>query len=738
MATRDKNETSGLSLIDAVEALSSIADMELDRDIGIAQRHDLILQETPFTYRTVHWLHRQGADETVLLVKDIFRVILNYLRQFYNKEYRAVTQPQAIEGIKTIMVLVGEAAKKLDRYSGLFHKIKEKSVTQLKEYQQLQEFYQTRIARRVDEGVLGKWLLELTKRAWTREGRFKFAGKPITETKHAFVDLESVRKDSDYELLLLRKEDGTRFYSPRLIRNIKLVCDFGDYFPGAKAGPNPVEDVAIWQDRVLHGVAKEILGALGNRLHRFYRESLRLKEKEFVEDLNKALMALMLAANPQNLKRGIPKKSCKDYFVDFQHYLRAALRTDDYHKLITYPPKPTNQIAQGLLEMVHGLCLALFESLHPIHEVNSFVLSIIQEAKERLSPEHEKAARESHALWSGLSCDETALVKSFKHHESGPLNLMLETLQEGGLLSFDPIAQHHLPCHYYALGLPDGKVSNIQLPSPTGQEMIHKAAVVDEFKAYLRACLKHHFLKKHLLINLQDRTSWKEHARSAALEELQHLEEFDGAIAVVTLAKDTEFYHQLAPYSQENHADLFFQTFKDHLQDSNAGFYFPMAISKQLFPHFTDGVIEAIHRVFFSGRNVLSREHRLDFIELFYLFLQLKLIEICKPDSFSLTCKDGVDTGPAASVQLLAFMKLISPEPLSNADRDSCNLLLHAPALLLRQRPIQPERFNRMVSALKCVESVRSQLGDESFALVIQDAFGDYYRSHLLKARVMP
>ena len=39
------------------------------------------------------------------------------------------------------MVLVGEAAKKLDKYIELFQKINVRSVTELREYKQLQEFY---------------------------------------------------------------------------------------------------------------------------------------------------------------------------------------------------------------------------------------------------------------------------------------------------------------------------------------------------------------------------------------------------------------------------------------------------------------------------------------------------------------------------------------------------------------------------------------------------------------------
>src|SRR5580704_13080834 len=107
MKTRNKHDTSGITIIDAVETLSSIADMDFERDKGITQKHNIIVQGKPISYRTVHWLQQQDANETVNLVRDTFRVILSYLRHFYKKEYGYVTNTQTIEGIKTIMLLVG-------------------------------------------------------------------------------------------------------------------------------------------------------------------------------------------------------------------------------------------------------------------------------------------------------------------------------------------------------------------------------------------------------------------------------------------------------------------------------------------------------------------------------------------------------------------------------------------------------------------------------------------------------
>lgn len=737
MYTQEKHEISSLSILDAVEALANIADLDLNKNVAIIQPHDLTIQDVNVTYRTIHWLHHKEAPQTLVVIKDIFRVILNYLRNFYRKDYTYVSDPKTIEGVKTIMVLVGEAAKKLDKYSALFEKAQVKSITNLPEYKHLQEFYLSKIARKIDEGTLGKWMLELTKRAWNRSREIKLTAKQALQTKHVFVDLDSVKKDTEYELFFLRKEDATRFYSPRLIRNIKLVCDFGDYFGKPKVLNDPLEDVVLWQDLCYLRAAKDILQAVENRMRRYYKEAMQFKDRELVEYMNKAFMALMLCTNSHNQVNHVPSKTCKEYFADFQYYLRQALHSRDYLKLITYPSKHSSSLANCLLDTVHSVCMALFENLRIYQTVSPHLQKLLQEAAENQSVEHQDAAKASDTLWNRLACDNKALSKLMKQHANGPLIKVLNVLQQDSHLSFDPLLLQNIPTQLYALYFNENKIMNVQIPSPTSQEFIHKVVVVEEFKAFLRNCEKSNIIKKHLIVNLQDRTSWREHSRCVALEDLQKNENFDQQLVVVTLTKDTEFYHQLEPYYQDNHADVFIQNLKEHLSDENSGFYFPMAINNALSPAFVNGIIKEIHRIFFSGKNILLREHRLDFIELFYCFLQLKLIEIVKPDSFSLTCKDGVDMAATANAQLFAFLKIINDESFTSADHAILNDILYAPALLVRERCVNPERFNRMNSAIKCVESVRAQLGRKNFAVMMHDVFGDFYKTPILKAKIV-
>ncbi len=733
MATRSHD----LSIVEAVETLSSIADLDFDHGVGIAQKHEVMLGNEKIAYKTVHWLHKEDASSTVSLVREIFRVILHYLKQFYKKDYTHVTDQKTLESIKTIMVLVGEAAKKLDKYTHLFHQTQ--SVTEFKEYKQLQEFYRAKIARKIEEGVLGKWILSLSLSKKTKNIAFKAApskSDKSLDTKHVFVDLETVKKDTEYELFFIRKEEGSRFFSSRLLRNIKLVCDFGAYF-GERKELDPLEPIKQWHDRVLHTCAREILKALGNRVEYFFHEIRKVKSQELVEVLNKALLALMLSSHAQNLIRHHPIKNCTEYFEDFQGFLREALHTQIYQRWVAYPPKESNQLAHDLLDLIYTLCRAIYTNLRGLEDMLPVVQELVQEATILVSRGPHEEVNTSKQLGSRLASDYAAMIKLMRHHPNGPLFKVLQMLEEDTFHVFDPLMQHNLPNQLFDLYAQEKRYTLLRLAAPIYQEFINKAIIIEEFKGFIRQYTQGSIQRKHLLINLQDRTSWREHARCVALEDLQFQPQMENALTVVTLAIDTDFYHQLTPYHQLNHADTFMEQFKELLLDRNAGYFFPSIINKDELSSFIDGAFVAIHRIFFSEKNVLQRENRLAFIEIFYLFLQLKLMEWLQPDTVSLSCKDGIDIGEAYNVQLFAFLKLMDNQEWTDNDWHYLNFMIYAPALLIRERVMLPERFNRMLSALKVIENARYEFGGENFVKIIQEGFVLLFKTSILQSHLL-
>jgi hypothetical protein len=733
MKTHDKKESGTLTLSEAMETLSSIAEMDFDYESEIAQNHNLIVKDKPLHHHIVHWLHNKDEEVTIDVVKSTFRVVLNYLRNYYEKEYNTKKNEQALEGIKTIMVLVGEAAKKLEKCTKTFNQVHNSSIMELKEYKKLQDFYLSHIARKIDEGMLGKWILALSN---------KIPGKEITliekkegQSKHVFVDLESVKKDLEYELFFMRKEDGTRFFNPRLIRNVKLVSDFGGYFGEVKDN-EPLTCIAVWQDRYAHMCAKNIVRSLQLHIDRFYRESAHYKDNQCVESLNKALMALMLCCNPHNLMHNLAFKDCRDYFYDFRYFLRESLGLVEYHKMITYAPKKSCKLAQNILNTAHNLCLALYTQITALQSLTGMVHEMIQQANDERSNEHQKNIKK-YQLWSVLANDYAAMSKLLKRHPNGPINKILDALENGEIREFDPLIQGNIPAQLFTIYSPQDKIIISRWPSPTTQEFIHKVSVIDEFKGVLRACAHEHVISKCLVINFQDRTSWKEHYRCMAIEDLPNHESFARYIDVATLAKETEFYYQLEPYNEDNQAETFIQHFKEQFKDENCGNIIPKLMQKELSGDFIDGVLTGIHQIFFSGKNMLLKEHRMDFIEIFYLFLQLKIIELSKANIVGYTCKDSLDIAGSSGALLFVFLKLLHQERLSENDQEQLDVMLYAPCLLERERIMLPERFNRMLTAIKALEAVSHQLGHNNFVKTIEETFGKYYKTPILQSKVV-
>lgn len=726
------HEVSSISLLDAVETLSDIADIEI-LPAGIAEKHNFVLGNQDVTYRSIQWLSEEDIQLRLKKLKEIFKIILSYLRNVYDEKNLQIDNQHSVEGIKNIIVLVGEAAKKLDRFKAVFHlSIKSKNVTEWKEYKQIQDFYLTRVARHIDEGILSKWIFGLAQKAFNVE--VPVVSEKKLQTKHVFVDLEAVKKDTEYELFFMRKEDGSRFYSPKLIRNIKLVCDFGDYLSENRPD-DPLMDLIAWQDRFVHSCAKDLYSSIGPFVRDFYEIGTKHKNK-MVESLRKVIMALLLCSKPSNLYRNSPPKSCLEFFYDFQLYLREALQSREYQNLAAYPPDSSDKLGHCILKIIHALCTGFFKQMKGFKEMIHPIQGLINEAKQDISREHLEVAKTSQKLWNRLSCDHTALVKLIKRHANGPLIKVLNILEENNTNTYEPILQGNIPSQLYSLYFNENKVDCIHLPCPVHQEQIDKAKIIEEFNVFINH-IKTHVGNKHLIFNLQDRTSWREYTRCRMLEEMQYRGDFEEGVVVVTLPKDTEFYHQLAPYMNEKHTDVFLKNLRKHVLDENVGFFFPKEVKKQISHGFIHELTTAIHRIFFHNKNVLLQEHRLDFIEIFYNFLILKLIEIVKPASFSFTCKDGVDLGSSTSAQLFAFLKLLNEEILTDEEIDYLNVLLYAPCLLVRERVISTERFKRMQNVIKTFETTRDEYGQQQFLMIIKEAFGRLYKTNILESMVI-
>lgn len=734
MSSQEKKEEMTLTLMEAIETLSHIADLEIDQNLGAKQPENIPLTGAPLAHYAVHWLKDRDATVTMSVIKDTFRVVHKYLQNFYQNEYSERSDAEVLERIKTIMVLVGEAAKNLDRYTALFQKVRISSVTDLKEYRQLQKFYQSHISLQVDRDALGGLVLALSQRT-PQENKIRLVSQGTQQANHIFIDLDSVKKDTEYELFFLRKEDGSRFFSPRLIRNIKLVSDFEGYLKDERK-EDPLIILGGLPEKKALAQAKAIVHATRDHIDHYLQVAVHATENQLVRTLNNALIGLFMAANPSNILHHIAVKDCLNYFHDFQLFLRQCLTSQEYQRMVAYPSEKPHKLDSCVLKLLHSLCETIYTQLGESQELQGIVHELVQHACDGLAKDHKESIKESKTIAGTLGGEYAALAKLMKHHPNGPLNRILTDLSTGEYRGYDPLLQYNLPTLMYSAYVNDSKCLFARWPTPTNQEFINKVSVNEEFKAFLRACGHEQAIGKCLLFNFQDRLTWKEHFRCAALEELSAREVFGEHFEVVTLTKDTEFYHQQAPYSTENHAEVFMANFREQLGDPSCGFFIPKKIAKELSRGFIVQAMEAVHRIFFSKKNVLTKEDRLNFIELFYLFLELKIMDCVKPDLVGFSCKDGLDITLSAGAELFVFFKLLNQERLSEFDRENLDLMLYGPCLLDRERLLMPERFNRMLGAIKVIETVRDQYGFRAFTKIVQEAFGMLYNTPIFTGKI--
>lgn len=622
------------------------------------------------------WLDPHKIEENQELIKATLRTLNSYLRHLYYKERGELEEEPTQKGLQAMMQLAGEAIDRVERLTNLFKGARSREEA-LPEYQQLQNFYLSKIFSKVKK---------------KKPDEFSTGGRSeLSADKQALKDLDAIREDREYELFSISQTDGRPFFSSELVRHIGLVGNFDETLLKTEAGQDDFfRRMDVILDRDLQISAQEIIQEERDLIERFFKEALHHQTKLGVVSLRKAVMALMLGANPKNLIHNTKGKSATDYFKDFEGYLREVIQSEDYRnwndKKVSF---------NGLcLKLVHFLCSSLFFRKGARHEILEWISYLASH----------KIFKHS-ALWESLTSIKNELQQELMRYPSGPLIKTLELFRkEEEQQGFDPLLQNNPPAQIFTISSESFHTTVIHLPCPIHQKSVEKALVVAEFKGYLRSLAG----QKHLYVNLQDRTSWKERSRCLALEALSEESEFSEIFTVMTLATQTDFYHQLQLYSEINLAEEFCRFCVEQLLSaSETGFFFPQGVIEAPF---VKALVTFIHQELFANKKTLNRKERLDFIEILYFFVVLKVIEIQKADVMNFSCKDGVDTGAAFAAEFYGFFRILSANKSWTEEDLHCLILtLLSPALLVRHRLIASSVFQRALSALEYFEAVMKQ-----------------------------
>ncbi|MBS0585528.1 MAG: hypothetical protein JSR76_04425 [Verrucomicrobia bacterium] len=675
-----KSTTEDPSILEAVDNLSSMAELDIE-ELKVEKK------EGDGGKRLNRWLDLKDETKTLQSVKGTFKTIHKYLQHIYSSEGHKLKDIQVQKGVRSIITLAQEAAAKIEA-TGLYFKGKE-TITHSKEYADLMDFYEKKILKKFEDSMK-------LEEDWQEELKREEDAAEIE--KRGLKDLESIMRDRDYELFFITKEDGTKFYNRNLIRHIRLVANF-DQLIENEMGDDPLLKIKTIQDKETHTSALHFKEELKADLNQWFREAGKFRNDEFIRLFYCAMMALFLASSSRNLLSKTTAKSSLAYFNDFQFYLREALSHVDYQKIIDSGEKDGEPFYNRTIEILHKLAFFLFTNALDKKDSLSYFTRIIQKE----SSLENKSKTSSLFLWNNILDEHEELHAELMKFPSGPLFKILDVMHEQKERSFDPFMQQDRPEALFQIELNSRRVLVTRMGCPTLQRQIQEAKIIPEFKGALRHASRHG--EKILLVNYQDRTSWKEYARTKEIEELQNKAEVKESLDVVTLPKSTDFYLQSEDYLKATHAEDFKKMLFEQITSSEGcGFSFPHLDRQEEFYSFIQKAIELTHTLFFGKKEELSRKNRLDFIEIVYQWILVKLLIETKATVLAFCGKDGVDLASTASFGFYAFLKLLGADPnWREEEKDFLNVLVFIPALLTRERVVDRHLLSRLVSMLSVV-----------------------------------
>jgi len=673
----------GYSVLEAVESLSGIAELTAER---LKKYQGSAKKEKGFP-----WLNFESKEYTLEKIKEIFGVLGAYCKEIVKNKAK-LKDGSTEQGIHSMIQLAKEAATVLNRHKHLWDSgLKDPNIHALKEYQELLEIYEKKFSK--------KKSLEL-KKAWSE----KIGNESIELESREIKELEAIKQDLHYELLCLQKEDGKRFFNRDLLRHLKLVHDF-ERLLVVEYAEDPFLKMRKIQDVEIFASSKEIKGEMLPFTSHLVEEKASL-DSEFYRNLSFSVYALLLATSHHNLSEKGGKKDCLSYFRDFGGYLSKSFTSSDYQVYSHTPWLDLDVSIQNKILLAYDLCLRFFVHSGTRDQMMGFIKTLMN-PQDFPVPQHKKGAS---PLWGALVSYYKYAEEKLKNYPNGPLFKALDDLVDPAKNGFNPLEQENYPRTLYCTHNERFKTNILRMPSPTQQVSIHKAEISPLFETFIVALRQLKNGQNFLLINLQDRTSWQEHARCQALENLPSQPHIVEALEVCTFAKKTPFYHQTEEYQDESSAKEFKEELQEQILQAEAyGFYFSKNMEEKYLKTFAKECIALIHEHFFAKKGVLSRRNRQDFVEIFYFFLTLKLLDTLQPTQTSFTCKDGVDTGAMASAGFFGFIKLFSEDfTWSLEEEDFFLWMCFSSALQLRERLVGVEEYERVLNALETLDMALS------------------------------
>lgn len=698
-----------LPLQEAMDNLATIAEIDMAHPplLGVVHDTKLVTDASELSVGAIQWLSSEGEEPILEILDRTYKTIYHHLLSLYQNPETDWSSKKFENGIAATMSLVGESATKIERYLAFREGQRErtlKKVIDREDFKTLQQFYVEKFRKKFADEVEGEI-------AWSQE--WEENEVQTLKMMSGLKDFETVRRDEQYELFYIRNEDLDPYFNNALLRNIRLTADLEMLQQSFEE--DPLLKVRSIQDRDLQATSNQILGESQVLIQEFFKRSQEWSQNEMGKLLSKAIMALFLAANPRNLIQNTVGKSSFQYFTDFLAFLRLVLKTNDYQKWLAYPSDSHQELSYLLISLAHRLSFAFFARPGGVKQEAIGLIHRAMRRGEELVKASKKGLSKGDSFWNQLLIDDDYFRAFLAKFPNGPLFKILDLIreeEEGEIIPFDPLAQENFGYRLYRLETKEKTIDFLRFASPIRQPQINRCEIVEEFQGFLRHLQTEK--KRHLLVNLNDKTSWREYARAKALESLQMKAENAKTLFVFTLPKQTDFYYQNQEYFNLNQASDFCKMLQDQMKaPQEYGFSLPSCWKLSDFYAFTQELIPLIHSHFFNKLETLSRRNREDFIEIFYQFLILKALEVVEATSCSFTCKDAIDLGSAEAATFYGLIKLLHQDFSKKEERDFLLWLYYAPALFIRERAILPDALHRSLSALERIDKELSEKEDK-------------------------
>ena len=114
-----------LSVIEAVDNLSNMAELDLSIPEEKAAQEERTEDQISEQMHALSWRDPTYYAYNRERVKDTFRTVLKYMQELYEKDKGQLRDVETQRGIQALMVLAGEAAQKIDKFTDIFKGEKE-------------------------------------------------------------------------------------------------------------------------------------------------------------------------------------------------------------------------------------------------------------------------------------------------------------------------------------------------------------------------------------------------------------------------------------------------------------------------------------------------------------------------------------------------------------------------------------------------------------------------------------